>query len=716
MLIGLRLKCNREKPCQNCIVRGDVAIASCSYAEKADGRSSTASNSKSNSDDMRARISRLENSIMSMISDSKSGHIPDPSGSVFSATNLEENGINQAGGQRISVDTRSTHWDTILNELGAMKEAWSDEPEQLDPALPSATPSHRPGLLAGLTPPPDRATILASLPSKAAADKLTQRFFDSYNPSIPATFLVHRPTFLKQIESHWAEPHHTKIIWIGLYFATLCMALQSYTRNNDAPSEYSDSLESLTHLYRVRTVQCLTIADMTKPVDFMVETLLCYTFIEYAYERDGDMGTWLLSGTIVHLALQQGYHRDPTQHSNLTVFQGEMRRRVWAIIIQHELIFSAQIGLPKSTRFAECDTSPPSNLNECELSENMTILPPSRPVSEPTSICYQIVKFGIMKAYGDVIEFLHIVQPQPYSEVIRLDAMLKRAADMVPSHLQLGTLEEMKHDTPAAAMEKYVLQKLYRKAVIVLHRKYWDAERKNNSEELRWFSRRMCVSSAMTLLEYQVSMHEASQPGGILSLMKWWQFSITNHDFLLAAMIICLDLNTNQWDYLRSGTMSYCSMTEKSKLNVLCRARDIWGEVADKCIDAKRAADILTSVISRLRIKVDKTVQLDLNPNLVKRPIYNDFSLYDVPPFPQIAVDVPVPPPIYPFTTDNMIRDDMFDTGGIFGTFGNQVDIPPSFDWDAWDQLVVGPQALNQDIFTLPPDFQYQNLGGRRMD
>ena len=311
----------------------------------------------------------------------------------------------------------------------------------------------------------------------------------------------------------------------------------------------------------------------------------------------------------------------------------------------------------------------------------MEILPPSRPISEPTDVCYQVVKFGIMKAYGDVIEFLHIVQPQPYSEVIRLDAMLKRAADMVPSHLQLGTLEEMKHDKPAAVMEKYVLQKFYRKAVIVLHRKYWDAERHNNSEELRWFSRRICSSSAMTLLEYQVSIHQASQPGGILSKMKWWQFSITNHDFLLAAMIICLDLNTNQWDFLRSGKMSYCSVTEKSKLDVLCRARDIWGEVADKCFDAKRAAQILTSVISRLKVKIDKTVQLNVNPNLVKRPITNELSLYDISQFPQIPVDLPVPPPTYPFTTDNMIRDDMFDTGGIFGTFGNQVDIQPSFDW-----------------------------------
>jgi hypothetical protein len=69
---------------------------------------------------MKARISRLENSILSMISSSKSEsseNTSDPQGSVGSVTNLEENDIEQAGGQRISVDTRSTHWDAILNEV-----------------------------------------------------------------------------------------------------------------------------------------------------------------------------------------------------------------------------------------------------------------------------------------------------------------------------------------------------------------------------------------------------------------------------------------------------------------------------------------------------------------------------------------------------------------------------------------------------------------------
>ncbi|TGO37703.1 hypothetical protein BHYA_0091g00370 [Botrytis hyacinthi] len=328
-----KLKCNREKPCQNCVIRGDIAIATCSYAKKNDARS-PGSTLQPEQEDMRARINRLENSILSVISKEKKNNIPPLSPSL--GKNNDDH-VGQAGGQKSSVDTRSTHWDSILNDLGAMKDAWIDDHNQFETSLPPATSSYRPSLLGSLTEPPDRATVLASLPSRKEGDKLIERFFEGYNPSIPACYLFHKTTYMKQIEGFWEEPQKARIIWIGLYFSTMCLALQSYARNNDIPPEYQDTLATVIDLYRIRTAQCLIIADITRPVYLMIETMLCYAFIKYAYERDGDMGTWLLSGNIMRLALQQGYHRDPDQHSGLSVYEGEMRRRVWLIVTQHEM-------------------------------------------------------------------------------------------------------------------------------------------------------------------------------------------------------------------------------------------------------------------------------------------------------------------------------------------------------------------------------------------
>jgi hypothetical protein len=58
----------------------------------------------------------------------------------------------------------------------------------------------------------------------------------------------------------------------------LCIAMQSYTRTNNIPPEYQGTAPALTELYRVRTVQCLMIADLTKPVGLLL-TKTCHCHV-----------------------------------------------------------------------------------------------------------------------------------------------------------------------------------------------------------------------------------------------------------------------------------------------------------------------------------------------------------------------------------------------------------------------------------------------------
>ena len=53
---------------------------------------------------------------------------------------------------------------------------------------------------------------------------------------------------------------------IGLLYSIFCLAMQSYTRVNEIPPEYQDNAPELAELYRIRTAQCLVIADLTRPV------------------------------------------------------------------------------------------------------------------------------------------------------------------------------------------------------------------------------------------------------------------------------------------------------------------------------------------------------------------------------------------------------------------------------------------------------------------
>lgn len=252
----------------------------------------------------------------------------------------------------------------------------------------------------------------------------------------------------------------------------------------------------------------------------MIETLDLHSFAEYANARDSDMGVWILSGIMMRLALQQGYHRDPSQMSGISVFQGEMRRRIWSAVSQHELLFSVQIGLPKAIRYSETDSQSPRNIHEEELHEDMTVLPPSRPWTVDTQISYQVVKYHLMRSYGQVVEFVHVLEPQPYEDVMKLDMVLLETRQSIPPHLQLGTLQEMRHDASSRVMEKYILQLFWHKAVCVLHRNYWDSKPVNAPEGGWSYSRSTSVQSALRMLDHQHTMHQASAPGGCLENIK----------------------------------------------------------------------------------------------------------------------------------------------------------------------------------------------------
>jgi len=226
-----------------------------------------------------------------------------------------------------------------------------------------------------------------------------------------------------------------------------------------------------------------------------------------------------------------------------------------------------------------------------------------------------------MRAFGRVIEFLNIIEPQPYEEVLKLDLVLLEARTVVPPHLQLGTLEDMKSNTPSRVVEKYILDIFYHKAVCVLHRKYWNAVPKDTSKTTWYYSRKTCVSSALALLGHQVTMHQACAPGGCMLPLKWYHFSITNHDFLLAAMILCLDVMNNLHE--RGETAPDCIVSDSDKIDAIKSSCTIWTEIVDDCRDAKRAVKILTSVLQKIAAKTEqrKNVVSPSNDNMPAKQV-----------------------------------------------------------------------------------------------
>lgn len=378
--------------------------------------------------------------------------------------------------------------------------------------------------------------------------------------------------------------------------------MDSYHRVGDEPPEYRGKALGLANTYRTLTGKCLLLADYTKPVIHMIETLILHLHSEFARNRDAEVGIWVLVGMIVRLAMRMGYHRDPKYYPTISPFRGEIRRRVWTFVRLSDLLFSFQIGLPSMIRLGDCDTEVPRNLFDEEFDEETKVLPPSRPATEATPVSYMIAKASIAHVFGKVIESLQSLSTCTYEEILALDQNLREARAEFPPHLRLRPTEDSVVDSGALVMQRFNLSILYHKGQCVLHRKFLTRARENNRYA---HSRRTCVDSSMDLLRHQATLHYESKPGRPLHGLRVFISVLSAHDFLLAAMIVCLDLwyGAEAEGAGRSSGDLYTWGLERrtDMIQALEVSYDIWNETRDQSMESYKASEILTIILKKLK-------------------------------------------------------------------------------------------------------------------
>ena len=428
------------------------------------------------------------------------------------------------------------------------------------------------------------------------------RYFNSYDTAV---HIIHSPTFHKELQAHWQDPSKTDVVWLGLLYSILCLAMQSYHRIGDEPPEWKGQTLAMSTEYRLRTVQCLVNSDYTKCSGNTIETLILYVHGEYNASHDAEVGVWVIVGIVVRLALRMGYHRDPSHYPSITPFQAEMRRRIWAFVRQCDTMFSFQLALPSMIRSSDCDTKAPRNIFEDEFGPDSKVLPAERPNTEPTPVSYSIVKGQFTAEFGSILEEINSVNKHvSYDEVLKRDQHLREMKDNMFPHLKVRPLEECLHDPATLLMQRYGLDILWQKCMCVLHRKYIARARLNTRYS---HSRRACVDASMEILRHQSKLHQESQPGGRMRSMKWFIPSLTKHDYLLGAMIVCLDL---YYDSLSEASAEKAPEYDKyfwtpeqrvDMIQALETSEQIWKESANTSMEAFKASKMLGIMLEKIR-------------------------------------------------------------------------------------------------------------------
>lgn len=252
-----------------------------------------------------------------------------------------------------------------------------------------------------------------------------------------------------------------------------------------------------------------------------------------------EIGIWVLVGNIVQIAIHMGYHRDAKHFPSISPFTGEMRRRVWAMILQLDFSVSTQLGLPRLIREQHADTEKPRNLNDMDFGINIPKLPDSRPETEVTPTLYVLAKLRLLDAGAKVADVATEPRPHSYSEILKLDQEIKEARDRLPPVLKWTGLAL--NISSQIMIQRIWLEVICQQLRIVLHKKFLDPSR---SQQQFGDSISACLTAAMKILELQRLVDEENQTDGLLYQSRWRVSSAFNNDFLLATSVLCFYLKT----------------------------------------------------------------------------------------------------------------------------------------------------------------------------
>lgn len=168
----------------------------------------------------------------------------------------------------------------------------------------------------------------------------------------------------------------------------------------DVLSSLGQSKDEALSRYRFAAQQALSRANFLDSSDITVLQALSI-FLTVVRHQDESRLCWSLTGLAVHLARGMGLHRDGS-HLALSPFERETRRRLWWGLMLLDLRSTEELGTDLIVGESTFDTQMPSNINDSDMSPEMS--EPPRPRQGRTDTTLFLVRCEICNLSRRVVE------------------------------------------------------------------------------------------------------------------------------------------------------------------------------------------------------------------------------------------------------------------------------------------------------------------------
>ncbi|RYP74727.1 hypothetical protein DL770_007546 [Monosporascus sp. CRB-9-2] len=303
--------------------------------------------------------------------------------------------LNERGKTRYVTNALWTKLNDELNELRAETQKLTDEgsDDSEDGSSPSGTVCHsyadhgdHHGFVLGYKSSEVDLSKLRPLPSQIPF--IWQVYVENVDPLVK---ILHVPTMNKIIRDCRNGMNNLspglEALMFSIYFGSITSMEEDEVKLN-----FGVDKATLVNKHRFATEQALAKANFLTTSELVVVQAFTL-FLVVVRRYDNTRFSWTLTGLAIRIAQSLGLHREGTHFAELKPFDVEMRRRLWWTLCMLDLRSAENHGSELTIAEEAHDTRLPLNINDSDLSPDMTDYPEEH--HGVTDMSFSLVRFEI---------------------------------------------------------------------------------------------------------------------------------------------------------------------------------------------------------------------------------------------------------------------------------------------------------------------------------
>jgi hypothetical protein len=360
------------------------------------------------------------------------------------------------------------------------------------------------------------------LPSKEETDALVEVYLTQFEQ---IHRIVHIPTFRKEYEEYWAPGGANRYAAFTALILSM-IAVTSCVHTHES-LRFVGMMSSARHWAEkwIKACDKWHSNQSQKHRRLIHYQIVCLLYLAKRVNTYKKKRFWTGAGSLIHDGIAVGLHREPSHMANkITIYNQEMRRRIWTTIQEFDMQASFDHGLPTLLSQLHYDVNAPRNLDDEDFDENTTIMPPSKAPKEYTYTSFQNLARQSLPLRLELSRLLTgPTSDIDYDQVIRYTNDLTQEIDALPSW---DTNVDLAKTNKNPLIAYTLLHVQLRQYIIPLHQPYLKLRKQNSKYQ---YSEIIYYNAARDI----VLLHDKLYEQGIRAL------NFLREDALTTAINLC---------------------------------------------------------------------------------------------------------------------------------------------------------------------------------